>query len=238
VVRRIPPERERTLAVRDVARAPTSWCRTPSWKCDFGSTGGEPDLSVPNYLRAGSGSTAAPRTRTSKCRCGPVASPVAPTRPTSSPVRTDSPTWTSIRERCAYIDRTPRPWAMTTSFPQPPAMTPAQATRPDAAAVTGVPRPGAESGASLPAGYRLGLHPGALLQTGHCLLGGRPFESVDRAHIQALPNEANLQSCHSSTPHGLRETSGDKCDHRQRQYDVKEAPGHSALRYRRRRRRS
>ena len=34
---------------------------------------------------------------------------------------------------------------MTTSFPQPPAMTPVQATRPDAAAVTGVPRPAARS---------------------------------------------------------------------------------------------
>ena len=41
---------------------------------------------------AGSGSTAAPRTRTSKWRCGPSASPVAPTRPSWKPVSTGSPT--------------------------------------------------------------------------------------------------------------------------------------------------
>ena len=48
---------------------------------------------------AASGSTAAPRRRTSKWRCGPVERPVAPTRPTSSPDATRSPTPTAIRER-------------------------------------------------------------------------------------------------------------------------------------------
>ncbi len=50
---------------------------------------------------AGSGSTAAPSTRTSKWRCGPVASPVAPTRPRTEPVSTRSPRRTAASERCA-----------------------------------------------------------------------------------------------------------------------------------------
>ncbi len=89
--------------------------------------------------RARSGSIAAPLTRTSKWRCAPVASPVAPTRPTTVPPEIKSPTFTSIVDRCAYIVRTPRPWATVTSLPQPPARPPAQVTSPGAAAITSVP---------------------------------------------------------------------------------------------------
>ena len=49
------------------------------------------------------------------------------------------PSLTAIDERCAYIVRTPSAWATTTRLPQPPASQPAQATRPAAAAATGVP---------------------------------------------------------------------------------------------------
>ena len=48
------------------------------------------------------GSIAAPRTRTSKCRCGPVAWPVAPTAPTRAPAATHARGRTSMRDRCAY----------------------------------------------------------------------------------------------------------------------------------------
>ena len=47
------------------------------------------------------GSTAAPRRRTSKCRCGPVERPVLPTSPIRSPAPTDSPGETVMRDRCA-----------------------------------------------------------------------------------------------------------------------------------------
>ena len=67
-----------------------------------------------------SGSTAAPLHRSSKWRCGPFASPVAPTSPTRLPASTRSPTRTSTRERCAYIVRTSRLWAIVTRSPKPP----------------------------------------------------------------------------------------------------------------------
>lgn len=47
------------------------------------------------------GSTAAPRTRNSKCKCGPVALPVAPTRPITVPTSTRCPTRTVICARWA-----------------------------------------------------------------------------------------------------------------------------------------
>ena len=47
------------------------------------------------------GSTAAPRTRNSKCKCGPVALPVAPTRPITVPTSTRCPTRTVIYTRWA-----------------------------------------------------------------------------------------------------------------------------------------
>jgi hypothetical protein len=50
----------------------------------------------------GAGSAAAPRTRTSKWRCGPLTNtPVAPTAPICVPAPTLCPTCTSIRDRCA-----------------------------------------------------------------------------------------------------------------------------------------
>ena len=49
------------------------------------------------------GSCAAPCLRTSKCRCGPVARPVAPTVATTSPARTRSPTTRCSSSQCAYL---------------------------------------------------------------------------------------------------------------------------------------
>src|SRR5262249_47974704 len=70
-----------------------------------------------SWRGARSGLTAAPRMRTSKCRCGPVASPVAPMRPTRTPCPIQTPTRTSMRERWAYIVRSPWPCATVTSRP-------------------------------------------------------------------------------------------------------------------------
>ena len=53
---------------------------------------------------------------------------VAPMRPTRTPWPTQTPRRTSIRERCAYIDRSPRPWATITRKPQPPSRQPAHTT--------------------------------------------------------------------------------------------------------------
>lgn len=49
----------------------------------------------------GAGSTGDPATRSSKCRCGPVESPVLPTVPSVPPRSTASPSRTRIPERCA-----------------------------------------------------------------------------------------------------------------------------------------
>lgn len=46
------------------------------------------------------GSSGVPRQPISKCRCGPVTRPVAPTAPMISPLATRCPTRTSMRERC------------------------------------------------------------------------------------------------------------------------------------------
>ena len=56
---------------------------------------------VPVEAEWGPGSALAPRTVTSKCRCGPVAEPVEPTRPTWAPAVTAAPTPTAIEERWA-----------------------------------------------------------------------------------------------------------------------------------------
>ena len=47
------------------------------------------------------GSMRAPCARIAQCRCGPVTRPVAPTSPTTSPLSTMSPLFTSSRDRCA-----------------------------------------------------------------------------------------------------------------------------------------
>src|SRR5262249_30854172 len=56
---------------------------------------------------AGAGSALAPRTVTSKCRCGPVEKPVVPTRPTRAPTETNSPGRTESDERWAWRVWTP-----------------------------------------------------------------------------------------------------------------------------------
>ena len=67
--------------------------------------------------RLQAGLTAAPRRRTSKCRCGPVETPVEPTAPIRAPAATQAPRRTRIRDRCAYQLVTPLPWLRTTSLP-------------------------------------------------------------------------------------------------------------------------
>ena len=67
--------------------------------------------------RDAAGSTAAPRRRSSKCRCGPVERPVEPTRPIGAPAATHCPRRTSMRDRCAYQLVIPEPWRRTTSLP-------------------------------------------------------------------------------------------------------------------------
>jgi hypothetical protein len=63
----------------------------------------QPDSAAVGTLQgsARTGSTAAPRTRNSKCKCGPVAPPVAPTRPITVPTSTRCPTRTVICARWA-----------------------------------------------------------------------------------------------------------------------------------------
>jgi hypothetical protein len=60
------------------------------------------------------------------------------------------------------------------------------------------------------------------------LLRRRPFEPIDRAFIESVSNETNLEGGHPSAPHGVREAGGDECERRQRQCGVKYAPSHSA----------
>ena len=87
------------------------------------STHGEPaEAPAPERGRrrqpvTGAGSTAAPRSRSSKCRCGPVARPVAPTLPSSAPAATHWPRRTEIFDRCAYQLVMPSEWRRTTSLP-------------------------------------------------------------------------------------------------------------------------
>lgn len=53
-----------------------------------------------NNLTRSSGFTRARSTVNPQCRCGPVTRPVAPTFPSTAPVSTLSPAFTSISERC------------------------------------------------------------------------------------------------------------------------------------------
>ena len=71
-----------------------------------------------SYLNAGTGSIAAPRTRSSKCRCGPVARAGradAPDR--SARRRRAAPGLTRIADRCAYTVLTPSSCLSATVFP-------------------------------------------------------------------------------------------------------------------------
>src|SRR5438128_3409532 len=77
-------------------------------------------------------------TRTSKCRCGPVALPVFPTRAICSPRDTLSPCETRFFALWAYTVTTSRSWASRTRFPYP-RCSPEKSTIPSSAARTGVP---------------------------------------------------------------------------------------------------
>ena len=63
----------------------TEW--TPEFGADLLGLREEPAAAV-GKPRYGAGSTATSLRRTSKCRCGPVVSPVAPTAPMTSPAAT------------------------------------------------------------------------------------------------------------------------------------------------------
>ena len=63
------------------------------------------------------GATAAPRRRSSKCRCGPVEKPVEPTRPIGTPATTQVPGRTAIEDRWPYHDVIPSRCPITTRLP-------------------------------------------------------------------------------------------------------------------------
>src|SRR5437667_4606599 len=54
----------------------------------------------------------------------------------------------------------------------------------------------------------------SLLERAHSLLRRRPPEPVDRAFIQAVANQPNLEGGHPSASHGVRQTGADECDRR------------------------
>ena len=73
---------------------------------------------VPSLRAMRVGSWCWPRTRNSKCRCGPVAQPVAPTAPTSLPLFDAlADLETSMRLRCAYSVMRSLPCAICTTLP-------------------------------------------------------------------------------------------------------------------------
>src|SRR2546421_2211284 len=76
------------------------------WRLDSRT---RPDGSFPSSASTDSGSTRAPLTRTAQWRCGPVTRPVAPTRPIAASASTRSPSRTSIADRCASMEKMPRP---------------------------------------------------------------------------------------------------------------------------------
>src|ERR1035441_1213195 len=76
--------------------------------------------------------------RTPKNRCGPVARPVDPTRPSVWPFLTSCPDWTLISERWKYMLMRPSPWSMNTALPSKN-ISLAATTVPSATAKTGVP---------------------------------------------------------------------------------------------------
>jgi len=63
----------------------------------------------------GIGSTLVPFTRSPQWRCGPVDSPVLPTRPRTSPLATLCPTRAPISDMWRYDVTTPRPWSTNTA---------------------------------------------------------------------------------------------------------------------------
>ena len=103
------------------------------------------------------GSVETPPTRTRRCRCGPVESPVEPCGPNSCPAATASPCATERLARCIDWVTTPDPWSICTMFPAPPAY-PANVTVPAATARTGG-EPGAAKSSpsciSAPRKYRI-----------------------------------------------------------------------------------
>src|SRR3989344_1810637 len=81
---------------------------------------------------------------TVKCKCGPVAWPVLPESPTTSPVEIDCPFWTLMLERCAYRVARPLLCLTSTHFPYWQFATAPwfiSATVPKRTAFTGVPTP-------------------------------------------------------------------------------------------------
>jgi hypothetical protein len=95
----------------------------------MGSDGGKPNFSKFLYC---------PRCKMRKSRCGPVESPVLPTKPIVLPISTRSPWCTNMRDKCRYIVSYPSECAIWIMFPSPP-LRPANSTRPLPMVCTGVP---------------------------------------------------------------------------------------------------
>src|SRR5579871_5540002 len=97
-----------------------------------------PGQELGGRAKNGIGSTGVPFTRISKCRWGPVAKPVIPTRPMTSPAMTFWPGWTRSALWCPYRVANPDPSSMIVQLPYP-LTTPATMTVPPAEAWIGVP---------------------------------------------------------------------------------------------------
>src|SRR5262245_29783770 len=68
--------------------------------------------------RNNAGSTATVLRYTAKCRCGPVARPVAPTLPMRVPADTSAATVASTALKWAYSESSPCPWSRVTVCPE------------------------------------------------------------------------------------------------------------------------
>ncbi len=97
-----------------------------------------PPREPPPPVRYGMGSTGRPFSRASRCRCGPVTLPVAPTRPICWPCATRARRVVRIADMCAYSDDRPPPWLIWTCWPYGPPVATCE-TVPAATARTGVP---------------------------------------------------------------------------------------------------
>src|SRR3989344_1575687 len=190
-----------------ICAAADSWMRMlAARRSNAGREAAETGAAASLWATMVCGSWCTPLTRNSKCRCGPVAQPVAPTAPRVWPCSTDCPWRTSMRLRWAYTVTCWLRCLTKTTLPKP-FCTPANSTTPSPTVRTAVPvgAPGLQDGvqAHLEAtGHARELHRRGEVRAAHAFavqrvvgaLGGTGFLEPDGLMGLAVIHELGAQN--------------------------------------------